>query len=586
MGEVFLAEDRRLGRKVALKLLPEGLLADKEMRRRFAQEARTASALNHPNIVTIYDAGEHQGTFFIAMEYLEGTTLQQMIATRRALPPEEVVRIGTQICEGLEYAHARGVIHRDIKPANIIVTTGGTVKITDFGIAKAEQTLAAQLTITGQIVGTPDYMSPEQVKGTTIDGRSDLFSLGVVLYQMTTGEKPFPGESVTTVIYKIVHETPIAPHALDSSVPAGLSAVITQALAKTPDQRFQTARAMREALRNYRQTLYTGQTVSLEMPQPGQQQGASTLLHQRPSRRETSWKKRTSLWAGAGLLVVVAAAAMLLSTSHNRQQQPDISISSPGPSSANSSSSGSSQPGNSSPASSTPSREAAPVPAPPTPAVPPIADMTNQAIKLGDYMTKSAAEQATKAIQSAMPMKGGLSVTSTPSGATVSVDGKSEGWKTPVHIPSVSMGAHTVLLTKPGYQPLSVTAPVTPGSGGAVNARLMPEGSTKPSSAEVSGAARSGGSSADVSGAARSGGPHETSATGTVVITSTPPGARIVLEQYGENKTTPARLTVPAGNHELVVMKDGYLPVTRNIEVKAGRVTEVNAKLPPIPGRP
>lgn len=169
-------------------------------------------------------------------------------------------------------------------------------------------------------------------------------------------------------------------------------------------------------------------------------------------------------------------------------------------------------------------------------------------------------------------MNGSLSVVSTPSGANVSVDGKSDGWKTPVHIRSVSFGAHEVRLTKPGYKPLSITAPVTPGTGGAVKATLMPEGTDKASSAEVAGVGHD---------EAR---PGARAVTGTVVITSNPSGARIVMEQWGQDKRTPARLTVPAGQHELVLMKDGYLPVTRAIEVKPGRVTEIKADLPRVPG--
>jgi serine/threonine-protein kinase len=577
MGVVYRATDPTIGRTVALKTIRSELVGQAvggsigQLAERFRNEARAAGSLNHRNIVTIYDAGEHQGTFFIAMEYLEGTTLQKLIADRRSLRPEEVVRIGGQICEGLEFAHARGIVHRDIKPANIIITNDGTAKITDFGIAKAEQALTAQLTLTGQIVGTPDYMSPEQVKGILVDGRSDLFSLGVVLYQMSTGEKPFPGESVTTIIYKIVHETPIAPHALDASVPAGLSAVITRSLAKSPEARFPTARAMGDALRNYRDTIYTRDTATLEMPRLPQQPAtvidtAETMRTHKPGK---SSRKRALVWSVLGLLI--AAGALMVSPLQKRQHPPDSSMSFP-----NSSSSTNSSPPSSSAPASTAMPPSEQIPTPPTPAVPSFGDLTQQATKLGQEMTKGAMEEASRATQAGMAMmSGALSVTSTPSGASVSVDGKSEGWMTPVNIRPVSIGAHEVRLTKPGYQTLSVTAPVTPGSGGAVKATLMPEGRANPSSAEVSGVGR-----------AQARPNKQTAATGTVVITSNPSGAKIVLEQWAEGKHTPARLTLPAGPHELVLMKDGYLPVTRAIDVRPSRVTEIRADLPRVPSGP
>src|SRR5438105_7012079 len=204
MGVVYKATDPTIGRTVALKTMRldvHGLDA-KEMVRRFQNESRAAGVLNHPNIVTIYDAGEHDGIFYIAMEFIEGTTLHELMAEKRVLAADEVIQIARQICCGLDYAHSNGIVHRDIKPANIMITPNGTVKIMDFGIAKA----GGGMTSTGQVLGTPNYMSPEQVKGKPLDGRSDLFSLGVVLYEMATGEKPFVGQNVTTIIYKIVHE--------------------------------------------------------------------------------------------------------------------------------------------------------------------------------------------------------------------------------------------------------------------------------------------------------------------------------------------------------------------------------------------
>src|SRR5437016_14144034 len=182
------------------------------------------------------------------MEFIEGTTLHAVLAERRVLPPEEVIELSRQICQGLDYAHSHVIIHRDIKPANIMITGNGMVKIMDFGIAKA----GGGMTSTGQVLGTPNYMSPEQVKGKPLDGRSDLFSLSVALYEMATGEKPFVGQNITTIIYKIVHENPIPPRELDVTIHPGMSAVITKALAKAPDERYQSGAELAHDLENYK----------------------------------------------------------------------------------------------------------------------------------------------------------------------------------------------------------------------------------------------------------------------------------------------------------------------------------------------
>src|SRR5262252_10689060 len=250
MGVVYKALDPTIGRTVALKTMRldvHGLDAQ-EMVRRFQNEARAAGVLNHPNIVTIYDAGEQDGIFYIAMEFIEGTTLHEVLAEQRVLATDQVLQLTRQICKGLDYAHSNGIIHRDIKPANIMMTADGTVKIMDFGIAKA----GGGMTSTGQVLGTPNYMSPEQVKGKVLDGRSDLFSFGVVLYEMVTGEKPFVGQNVTTIIYKIVHENPIPPRDLDVTIHPGMSMVVTKALAKLPDDRYQSGADLSKDLENYK----------------------------------------------------------------------------------------------------------------------------------------------------------------------------------------------------------------------------------------------------------------------------------------------------------------------------------------------
>ena len=254
MGIVYKAVDPVIGRTVAVKtirLSEEGTgLKRAELLTRFQTEARAAGLLTHPNIVVVYDAGEEDGLYYITMELVEGKSLQALLDGGHSFPLPRTLRILDQTCSALQFAHERNVVHRDIKPANLMLTADDTVKITDFGTAKILQFGSTQQT--SHVMGTPSYMSPEQVKGRAVDGRSDIFSLGVMLYEMVTGEKPFPGQNITTVIYKIVNEDPVPPRQIDPSIHPGISAVVMKALAKEPEQRYQSCREMLEDLRNFR----------------------------------------------------------------------------------------------------------------------------------------------------------------------------------------------------------------------------------------------------------------------------------------------------------------------------------------------
>jgi serine/threonine-protein kinase len=260
MGVVYKAMDPVIGRTVAVKtirLSEEGTgLSRPELLTRFQTEARAAGLLTHPNIVVVFDAGEEDGLYYITMELVEGKSLQALLDGGHAFPLPRTLRIMEQTCSALQFAHERNVIHRDIKPANLMLTPDDTVKVTDFGTAKILQFGTVQQT--AHVMGTPSYMSPEQVKGRAVDGRSDIFSLGVMLYEMVTGEKPFPGQNITTVIYKIVNEDPVPPRQIDPSIHPGISAVVMKALVKEPDQRYQSCREMLEDLRNYRSLAPSG----------------------------------------------------------------------------------------------------------------------------------------------------------------------------------------------------------------------------------------------------------------------------------------------------------------------------------------
>jgi serine/threonine protein kinase len=254
MGVVYRAMDPVIGRTVAVKtirLSEEGTgLTRPELLARFQTEARAAGLLTHPNIVVVYDAGEENGLYFITMELVEGKSLQALLDGGHAFPVPRVIRILEQTCSALQFAHERNIVHRDVKPANLMLTADDTVKVTDFGTAKILQFGSVQQT--AHVMGTPSYMSPEQVKGRPVDGRSDIFSIGVMLYEMLTGEKPFPGQSITTVIYKIVNEEPIPPRQINPSIHPGLNDIVLRALAKEPETRYQSCRELLEDLRNYR----------------------------------------------------------------------------------------------------------------------------------------------------------------------------------------------------------------------------------------------------------------------------------------------------------------------------------------------
>ena len=251
MGEVYLARDSRLDRTVALKILPGELATDPERMQRFAIEAKAASALNHPNVATIYDVGESDGIHFIVMEHVEGETIAVRIG--RPLTPSEVVDIAVQAADALDVAHAKGITHRDIKPANLMLTHRGHVKVLDFGVAKVNRSeevspngdwTVEPVTAVGSVVGSGPYMSPEQIVGGVVDPRSDVFSLGVVIYQMATGQRPFPGSTRAELMHHILHAAPEPMMRLNPALPSELERVTLKCLDKRPDDRYQSAREL------------------------------------------------------------------------------------------------------------------------------------------------------------------------------------------------------------------------------------------------------------------------------------------------------------------------------------------------------
>ncbi len=246
MAVVYKAFQPSLRRYVALKVLPDYFQSDPEFVARFQREARAAAQLSHPNVVTIYDVGEQAGVHYIAMEYLEGGSLLDRLA-RGPLSPEEALQIVEQVGSALDFAHSRSLIHRDIKPANILFSADGRPKVTDFGIARAGDT--SRLTRAGAMLGTPDYMSPEQAQGMAVDHRADLYALGVILYEMLTGRVPFQADTPHAIVYALIHQPPLPPRQLRPDLSPAVEAVLLKALAKRPNERFQTGAEMAAALR-------------------------------------------------------------------------------------------------------------------------------------------------------------------------------------------------------------------------------------------------------------------------------------------------------------------------------------------------
>ncbi|HXP81885.1 MAG TPA: serine/threonine-protein kinase [Verrucomicrobiae bacterium] len=327
MGTVYRAKDPAMDRVVALKTIIALVLSSdqgSDFRERFYREARAAGALAHPGIVPVFDVGEHEGLPFLVMEFISGKTLADAMKKGERMTLDRVCEMGQKIAEALGYAHQHGVVHRDIKPANILLTSKEAhgierPKITDFGVAKLA---AGHTTLTGQILGTPAFMPPEQFTGAPIDGRADIFSLGVVLYWMATGEQPFPGESMTAVSYKVVHTDPVPPRRLNPSIPLKLEGIILKCLAKNPDERYQTGEDLARDLGELR-TVSTSMGLKSAAPEmaadgsdpnatyvekPAPTQAGGTKAPQPPEHAVAPKSNSNNLLVLAALVIVVIVA--------------------------------------------------------------------------------------------------------------------------------------------------------------------------------------------------------------------------------------------------------------------------------------
>ncbi len=328
MAEVLEGRDLRLGRRVAVKVLRPDLAKDPAFQARFRREAQSAASLNHPNIVAVYDTGEDvlgDGSTrvivpYIVMEYVDGQTLRQLLSSGRRLLPERALEITAGVLAALDYSHRHGIVHRDIKPANVMLTRTGEVKVMDFGIARALADASATMTAASAVMGTAQYLSPEQARGEVVDARSDLYSTGCLLYELLTGRPPFTGDSPVSVAYQHVSEAPIPPSHVDQAVPPALDGLVMRSLAKSPDDRYQSAAQFRSDV----DRAIAGLPVTAAVPPVGAgiagAAGAPTALVgavgsplssiravEPPSSRRSPW-----VWVGLIIVIIVVAAGALV----------------------------------------------------------------------------------------------------------------------------------------------------------------------------------------------------------------------------------------------------------------------------------
>jgi hypothetical protein len=562
MGVVYRGFDPTIGRTVAIKTLQLDT-CDPELLARFRREAQTAGVLSHPNIVTIYDAGEDGGVFYIAMELVEGETLRKILVGG-PLPVERTVRLVEQMGAALDYAHGHYIVHRDIKPANIVVSNDH-VKVMDFGVAKIT---GVNLTVAGQMMGTPAYMAPEVVKGGEADGRADIFSLGVVLYEMLTGAKPFGGHDITTVIYKIMEAQPEAPAALNSLLDAGLNYVALKALAKEPAERYQTCAELIADLRNYRAYQEAGRklagrerTVGKSVQEAGADTatGTGTVLSVGPPPcappsaealesgksatpqgraprpavarvpqgsgeleaptmilgRVSSGKKKWIAAAGIVVALALAGGGVLWKT-----RRP----------------------------TAVPSRKAGPAALQPTAgAQSALAPAAETAAPSGAVTAAPAEPSPGKPAAASPKPEIEFQVSATANPASIRIDGRERpDWQTP-HRFKLPIGKHSIEVRKEGYRPARQEVEFTRSGPRSLVLELAP-------------------------------------LLATVQISTIPPAAEVYIDGQLQPAATPSAYSVSQGRHKIELRKPGYQAVERILEAGEATPPAIRALLVPEPG--
>ncbi len=545
MGIVYQGYDPVIGRTIAIKtMLTEGLTSQEfgEFKARFQREAQAAGVLSHPNIVNVFDYGEDSGILYLIMEYLEGKSLEKLVEGQNILPIETIIPMYDQVCSALDHAHQHGIVHRDIKPANIMVLANGLVKVTDFGIAKM---VSMGMTQTGRVLGTPNYMSPEQVKGRQVDGRSDIFSLGIILYDLVTGEMPFAGQNITTVIYKIINEDPIPPRELDASIHAGLSYVICKALAKNPDKRYQTCRELADDLKNFK---YLG----------GRVPPSATMIRKAPRVQSTDIER--------GVATPVESPTPPVAPAEPARIAP---IQQPSPGQA-------------------PVQVIAPAPAYQEPRTSPMAwilmtllgVVTLGLFGVAGYMyLHKGKPQVTSPPVAQSPAESNVPASRPQAGTTESGKTINAGAGLPTQAPGeqVQPPAKTV-----AEKPAAGKGMPSTKEGGTPSASALRAPSGKGPGAAAAPSASPGGAATSAVPSASGGGPASAPAMGHLLVTANVAGATISVDGSSEaNWVTPYSSTInrPAGVHQVVISKEGYVDYEQFVALEGGKTTTVSAQL-------
>jgi serine/threonine-protein kinase len=560
MGVVYHAIDPNIGRPVAIKTIQLGGKPEERerLRERLFREARSAGILSHPGIVTIYDVEQQGDLAYIAMEYVDGPTLDQVLAPNRAASQERIFSVLAQTAAALDYAHRKGIVHRDVKPANIMIAGGGAVKITDFGIAKVAS--SEQLTMTGNIVGTPHYMSPEQVQGKAVDGRSDQYSLAVIAFEMLTGDKPHSGEQLTTVVYKIVAEEPIPARRLNPTLSAAIEAVLRRALAKNPDDRYGNCQEMVDALEaacaaspgwralprggaSNEPTAMDSVAPAIAMPPPRRARDGSTVTAERPARRKSGFLPfLAAVLMAAAVLALIGWQAdptlphKLQGVAQRIQTAVGLGAAPAPPAAAPS------NPPQAPPASqpSPLQAEVKPSPMPPSPGGPaeepaqppparpaPVAPSEEPAPRPAEPERKRAPVRPP-----ANPQP--VAIVSSPAGATATLDGRADAECTTPCSLQASPGHHTLAVVMPGHQieHRDVDVETGPVELPPIVLRTL---------------------------------------TGTLMLSTVPDGAAISVNGRRISQITPAQISLAPGNYKITVEKGGKQAAS-SVEIRIGAI--------------
>ena len=543
MGVVYRALDPAIGRIIAIKTIHLSTLADPQDRERLhdrlRREAQSAGILSHPNIVTIYDIQDHGDTAYIFMEFVDGPTLESITSDCRAPSPATLLALLKQIAAALDFAHSQGIIHRDIKPANIMIQGERIAKVTDFGIARinAQASVSRGATVAGTLLGTPNYMSPEQIQGDAVDGRTDQFAFGVLTYELLTGEKPFSADSIPALIYKIINQDPPPAERLNASLHPDVGAVLARAMAKDRTRRFATCVEFVEAL----EAGLARQPQWQPLPR-GASDSAPTVvglpaptvvvpeLREPPRPRTDRTLDDTERQKGGRLLkfaaiaagVAVAIAAGIVYWAQNTD------FAAPPPKTATEETSPGDRGQPNGPAQVPPVASGQPAPVQPTPEA--------------KAPEAKAPDAPPKPEPTTQPQSGGLqlypvSLKSQPDGATAVLE-SGRGCRTPCDI-QVPAGRHTATFTAEGFT--AITQRFEVPQQDSVMARLDAN-------------------------------------TGTVYLDSTPSGASIRVDGKDVSAKTPTTLTLPAGRHKLEFSKDGYASQQHEVDVSDGAISKLSIR--------